>query len=550
MPSDETQDRSPSERVDVCIVGSGVAGGIVADRLAAEGFDVVVLEAGERFPEPGDRFEQQERALRPSHTLPEVWNVGGERDEYVSSGPIDYPLNRKRVKGVGGTTLHWGGLSPRLRPKDFEMATRYGLASDWPISYETLRPYYLTAERELGVAGAGDNPFLKREGKYPLPPFPPSPTDQLYAEACAELGYAIHTLPQARNTEPHGDRPQCLGYGTCSPVCPIGAKYSGDAHVRSAESEGARVIDRAPVQRLEHDSDGETVEAAVYATPDGTEYRQEARQFVVACGGVETARLLLLSRSNAYPDGLANSSGLVGRYFMDHPYVTTVGVVDEPGNPDPFGYPTSQSQEFYDHDDPTPGSVMITFRNVPPVEVVSSGLRGGDDLEGEMLDPLTGDIWGDSLIDRMQQDGSDLTTLKVDAAVELLPRTTNSVTLDPTTTDDHGNPVPDVSIGIGPHAEATLEHAVSVQKRIIREAGGTVTDTNIDNTTFGGHHMGTTRMGTDPAESVVDPRLRTHDLANLSVVSSSVFVTGGAVNPTLTIAALALRAADHLRADL
>jgi len=550
MTGARSVDRTPSDRVDICIVGSGVAGALVATKAAEMGHEVVMLEAGERFPPPGDRFEQQERAIRPSHTLPEVWNVGGERDRFVSSGPVDYSLNHKRVKGVGGTTLHWGGLSPRMHPKDFEMDTRYGLASDWPLSYETLRPYYQAAERELGVASGDDNPFLDRVVPTPLPPFPASRTDALFAEGCERLDIPIHTLPQARNSEAHGDRPQCSGYGTCSPVCPIGAKYSGDAHVRRAESNGVRVVDRAPVQRLEHGSDGDAVEAAVYETPDGETHCQTAREFVVACGGVETPRLLLLSRSETYPDGLANTSGLVGRYFMDHPYIAIRGLIDEPGNEEPIGYGTSQSQAFYDHEEPEPGSIMLSFRNEYPVELVGSALRAGDDLVGEVLDPVAGDNWGDELIEWMGSDGSQPTPLKISAAVELLPCLDNSVTLDSSTTDDHGNPVPDVSLGIEPHARATLERALEVGERIIRAAGGTVTGSNIEAPTFGGHHMGTTRMGTDPAESVVDPRLRTHDIANLRIVSSSVFVTGGAVNPTLTIAALALRAADHIDEDL
>jgi choline dehydrogenase-like flavoprotein len=545
-----TPDRTPTDRADLCVVGSGVAGGIVAAKAAANGHDVVVLEAGERFPPPGERFEQQERALRPSHTDPEVWNVGGDRDAFVSSGPRDYHLNHKRVKGVGGTTLHWGGVSPRLHPKDFEMETRYGLADDWPLSYAELRPYYAAAERELGVAAGDDNPFVEREQPTPLPAFPTSRTDALFAEACADLDIAVHTLPHARNSEAYGGRPRCMGYGTCSPVCPIGAKYSGDAHVRAAESEGARVIDRAPVQRLVHGADGERIEAAVYETPDGTEHRQTAREFVVACGGVETPRLLLLSRSGAHLDGLANASGLVGRRFMDHPYVTTQGLIAAPGNPEPIGYGTSQSQEFYDHENARPGSIMLTFRNEPPADAVGPALRGGDDLASDLLDPVAGDPWGDELVERVRDVARGPTPVKISASAELLPRADNRVGLDRSRTDDRGNPVPDVSLGLGRHARATLERAVEVQKRIIREMGGTVTATNLETPTFGGHHMGTTRMGTDPDESVVDPRLRAHDLSNLWVVSSSVFVTGGAVNPTLTIAAFALRAAEHLEETL
>ena len=198
--------------------------------------------------------------------------------------------------------------------------------------FRSLRPYYAAAEDELGVAGtAGDNPFAPpREEPYPMPGFPPSYSDSLFAEACDALDVAMHTVPNARNSEPRDGRASCQGYGTCQPVCPSGAKYDATVHVERAEEQGARVVDRAPVQRLEHDRGGERVEAAIYATPNGEEHRQTAREFVLAAGGVEIPRLLLLSASEAYPHGLANSSRLVGNYFHDHLFAGMGGTLDEP----------------------------------------------------------------------------------------------------------------------------------------------------------------------------------------------------------------------------
>jgi choline dehydrogenase-like flavoprotein len=544
-------DRTPSERVDVCVIGGGVAGALVADQLSSDGYETVILEAGKRFPPPGQRSEQLEVGLRPSHADMEVWNVGGKRDAFTSSGERFYPLNDKRVKGVGGSTLHWGGYTPRLHEKDFRMQSRYDLAADWPLSYRDLQPYYRRAERELGVAG-DDNPFVPREEPLPLPGLPPSDTDAQFAEACAELGITTHSLPQARNSEVYDGRPRCEGYATCEPVCPIGAKYSGDVHIRKAEESGTRVIDRAPVQYLDHGRNPSTVEAAVYATPDGRTHRQEARQFVVACGGVETPRLLLLSRSEDHPEGLANSSGLLGRYFFDHPYVNVTARVDVPGNPNPAGFPTTISQEFYEHEEPSPGSFMLQFQNNDPIDIVGTALRGGPEtVRDQLLDPVLGDPWGDTLLESIREAKlSGHARVTITAAIEDLPRKTNAVGLDPSTTDDHGNPVPDVSWSVGPHAERTIRRAETTMRRIVEELDGDVVVTTLDTPSPGGHHMGTTRMGTDPDESVVDPRLRTHDVENLTVASSSVFVTGGAANPTLTIAALALKAVDHLRSDL
>ncbi|WP_135366136.1 GMC family oxidoreductase [Halosimplex halophilum] len=530
-----TGPRTPSDRVDVCIVGSGPAGAVTAAALAERGHEVIVLEAGPRF-DFADRQHRMERHLRPAHGWTDVWDMGGPRDAYTSSGPVDYPLNTTRVKGVGGTTLHWLGLTPRFHEKDFEMESRYGLATDWPIAYDDLRPYYAEAETQMGVAGAEDNPFAPpREESFPMERFPPSYSDSLFAEACEELDIAVHSVPQARNSEPYDGRSACQGWGTCAPVCPSGAKYDATVHVRKAEQAGTRVIDRAPVQRLEHDSEGERVEAAVYATPDGTEHRQEARQFVVACGGIETPRLLLLSQSETYPDGLANSSGAVGRYLMEHAFAGTNGLLLERTEQHETGFITSESHQFYDHEDSTPGSVKLEFFNYAGPSPLDIALGDGR--------------WGTDLLEAVDFEFGN--RLQIGALVEQLPDPTNRVTLDTDETDDHGNPVPDVSWGVGNHAIAAMEHAQEIQRRILTTMGARVTgQTDVHDPGPARHPMGTTRMGTDPAESVVDTRLRTHDLENLSIASSSVFPTGGAMNPTLTIVTLALKAVEHIDADL
>jgi len=254
-------DRTPSGHADVCIVGAGVAGALVADTLAAAGHEVVVLDAGPRF-DPGDRLEQMEMALRNDVDDEAVWAMGGPRDAYTEAEGTSYRLNDARVKGVGGTTLHWGGFTPRYHEKDFEMGSRHGLAEDWPIDYADLKPYYALAERELGVAGAEDNPFSPpRSTDYPLPAFPGTPIDERLETAAESVGVTVHAAPQARNSEPYDGRSQCLGFSTCEPVCPSRAKYSGDVHVGKAEAGGARVVGRAPGRRLEQDAEGGIVAA-------------------------------------------------------------------------------------------------------------------------------------------------------------------------------------------------------------------------------------------------------------------------------------------------
>ncbi len=525
-------DRTPREHIDVCVIGAGPAGAVIADRLAAD-HEVLVLDAGPRF-DPVDRLERQERAIRPAFDRPDVWEGGGERDAHSASGERFYPLNHARVKGIGGSTLHWQGMVMRLHEDDFNSASVRGVGADWPIDYEDLRPYYATAEHELGVAGSVDNPYdPPREEPYPMTAFEPSYSDSLFADACENLGIDMHSVPNARNSESYDGRSACVGYGTCQPVCPSGAKYDATVHVNRAESNGAAVLDRAPVQYLDHDA--ERVTAAVYATPDGTEHRQEADAFVVCCGGVETPRLLLSSESEHYPDGLANSSGLVGAFFMDHLFAGTGGILDEPTRQNHVGFLTSECHQFYDEADEEIAPFKLEFFNYAgpsPVEMA-----------------LSGDDWGDELLERLR--GEYGNHVGMGALVEQLPRRESHVTLDPDRTDDRGNPVPDVRWTVDDRALRTIDRANEIQRGILEELGAEITwQVGPEDTGPAYHHMGTTRMGDDPEKSVVNAELRTHDLDNCWIVSSSVFPTGGAMNPTLTIAALALRTGENVEAWL
>lgn len=550
-------DRRPSSETDVCVVGAGPAGAFTAYSLTQKGYDVVILDAGKRLS-PVDHRRRLEQWLRSDFQRKEFWHQK-ERDRYSSTGEIYARLNDTRVKAVGGTSLHWEANTPRMHEKDFEMHTRYGLASDWPIDYADLQPYYARAEREMGVSGADDNPFgPPRSEPFPQPAFPPSYSDSLFAEACEELEIAMASQPKAINSEPYDDRAECQGYGVCN-ACPINAKYTADVHVRKAEDAGARVIDQAQALSIEHDRSGEAVEAVVYATPSGDRYRQEADEFVIACGGIETPRLLLLSDSPEYPDGLANSSGAVGRYLMDHPNVSVAATLEEPTQQNNIGWVSSRSDQFYDHDEPTPGSFHLTFSNT------AKSIRGGAQVKKPTLSGLlevAGNPTQSALFDKAMDPfnetalGNDLELptndsgphpISIRGAGEMLPQADNRVTLDRSKTDNHGRPVPSINLADGAHAKETMKFCRSVQRSIMDELGATITgESTLADRDMSTHHMGTTRMGTDPSTSVVNAECRTHDLRNLWIASSSVFTTGGANNPTLTIAALALKTADHI----
>ena len=270
--------------------------------------------------------------------------------------------------------------------------------------------------------------------------------------------------------------------------------------------------------------------SAPAASSRWTEFRQPARRFVVACGGVENARLLLLSASEQYPDGLANSSGAVGRYFMDHLFAGAGGRLDERTRQNHVGFNTSECHQFYDDADPVEGLKLEFLNYAGPSPV---------------MEALGAETWGDELA--AQLNDSYGTHLAMGALVEQLPDADNRITLDPDVRDDHGNPVPHVEWSLSDRTRRAIRRANEIQRAILAELGVDVEWTvGPDATGPAYHQMGTTRMGADPEESVVDAECRAHDLRNLRIVGSSTFPTGGAMNPTLTIAALALRVAESM----
>jgi choline dehydrogenase-like flavoprotein len=502
----------------------------MALELSRRDVDVIVLESGPRH-DFGRRGEYARRYLRRDNP----WRSSLEGlDRHTASGTSRHGLEGKRARGVGGSTLHWEGYALRFHSDDFRLRSLHGIADDWPITYQDLEPYYGLAERALGVAGAADDPWASpRSTAFPLPPFPFSFSDGVFSRACRSADITMHSLPQARNSIPYGGRSQCQACGTCH-VCPTGAKASTDlTHIPAAEATGkARVLAESTVLRLEVNAEGQ-VRAAVYARPDKVEQRVTARIFVVAAGAVETPRLLLLSSSRDFPDGLANRSGLVGKYFMSHPSVDVTGRAGQKVHPYRIGFSTAMSRRFaVEGDRAARGAFFLEFLNSagPTPEQIASGSRR----------------WGDALRQHVHEEFGRWLGIRI--YCEQLPRRTNAVSLNPTVRDYFGNPVPHVHSVIGRYEQAALDHGRQVAAKIFSALGAT--DIRGSGVVFSGHLIGTHRMGADPHASVVDHDLRAHDVPNLYLVGSGCFVTASASPPTLTIAALAIRAAEHITARL
>lgn len=532
--SERDYDYGHGNDYDYVIVGSGVSGALLAKELARAGFKVCMLETGGPVERKQALQNYRQAVVRDLSSPYPRWpwapipDAGNAEAYFGANSTPDY--RPSYLKLVGGTTWHWTGMTPRFLPADFELRSRYGIGMDWPIDYATLEPYYLKAEQALGVAGDSDDDHgSPRSGPYPMLPIPLSYSDGIVAERMEMLGVPVKSLPAARNSQIYNKRPQCRGNNTCSPICPNGAQYSADTDVERAIQLGAKLISRATVYRLECGADHRIV-AAHYKLPDGSEKRVTAARFIVACNAIESARLLLMSACEQAPDGLANSSGQVGRNLMDHLIFFNTFQMDVP---------------LYGGRGPQSVAGLMTGRDGPFRSQYSAAklfLSNDINVHGKVL----------KIIEDKQAWSDVLTILKNDVIhqgciggeLESLPQAGNRVVLDKDRLDPLSLPLPHLEYRLDDYIQDGLTYWAGFVKDLIGKIGAQQTSSNILHSSH--HQCGTLRMGHDPNTSVVDGNCRSHDHDNLYVMGSSVFPAIGTANPTLTVAALTLRLAEHL----
>lgn len=530
---------------DVIIVGSGVAGALVAERLARAGIGVAVLEAGSRI----DRAQALGRYFNapiktpesPYRATPEAdFPLSVDREHwYRQSGPDTFKSTY--LKAVGGTTWHWLGTCLRFLPNDFRLKSLYGQGVDWPIGYDELEPFYLEAESELGVAGDSNEDLgSPRSGGFPLPAIASSYLDQVFERALDGTGYEVRATPQARNSLAHDGRPPCCGSASCIPLCPVQAKYDATVHLRKAERWGATVHESTTATVLETGANGR-IAAIRFRRPDLSEGIARGRLYVLAAHAMETPRLLLHSRSERTPAGVANRSDQVGRHLMDHPIKLSWALSGEPVWP--YRGPLSTAGIENLRDGPARSS-----RAGLRIQIGNAGWAWG--TGGALTLPRTlaesglhGEALRNAAVDQAARH------VELASLVEQLPDADNRMVLDAKDKDHYGVPLPRLRYAIGDYSRNALAAAQGVHDRIFAKLGAT--DIHHQPEFQGaGHIIGTCRMGEDPAHSVVDPALRCHDHDNLHILGSAVFPTSGTANPTLTIAALALRLAGNIKATL
>ncbi|MEE2698159.1 MAG: GMC family oxidoreductase [Pseudomonadota bacterium] len=506
----------------VVIIGTGAGGGVLANELAQRGVSVVSLEAGKRHL-PEDYINDEWASFGQLAWLDARTTSGDWRVATDFSG-----LPTWIVKAVGGATVHWAGASLRFQPHEWKAKTNYGAVSganllDWPIDSKEMAPWYKKAEDKLGVTRTGGRKGLPGNNNF-----------KVFEAGAKKLGYKyVHTGRMAINAEDYDGRTSCQQVGFCFQGCKYGAKWSAAyTDIPRGEATGnLEVREQSQVLRIEHDRSGK-ITGVVYADKNGKEQMQKARIVCVAGNSIESPRLLLNSASSKFPDGLANSSGQVGRNYMRHMTGSVYANFEKPvkmwRGTTMAGIITDESRH-----DPSRG-----FVGGYEMETLSIGLP----FMAAFLDPGS---WG-------REFATALDSYENMAGMWLvgedMPQETNRVSLNHDVKDQFGLPAPNVHFDDHPNDIAMRNHAYKQGTAVYEAVGATRTFPTPPYPST--HNLGTNRMSKNPRDGVVNKWGQTHDIKNLFISDGSQFTTGAAENPTLTIVALAIRQADHIAKEM
>jgi choline dehydrogenase-like flavoprotein len=535
--ADPNIDRPTDDIVDILIIGAGASGAVVAASLAETRMKILCLEQGDwikstEFPAHGRDWEARRYG---------DFDISPNR----RGRDTDYPVNDDNsimkvanFNGVGGGTILFTAHYPRMHPSDFRVRTLDRVADDWPIDYWTLEPYFAENDRITGVAGLTGDPAYPPH-QPTMPPVPLGKTGTRYARAMNQLGWHWWPSDISIATTDYNGRAKCINLGHCTPGCAQGAKASVDLTYWPQALRGrVELRTRCRVREITTDEHG-MASGVIYYDQHGMERFQPAQMVILAANGIGTPRLLLNSASARFPDGLANSSGLVGKNLMLHPWPQVVGYVEDELDGDRGPMTVMWSKEFYETDpsrDFVRGYTLQFARGTGPVnEAITSMIAGrlpwGRDHHR---------VYRTLLYRR----------LTIGVACEDLPEEHNRVTLDPVLKDSHGIAAPRIDYTISENTRRMMEHGIARASEILGTAGAKNISCSRTLLNSPGHLLGTARMGLDPARSVVNEWGRCHDVKNLFIVDGSIWVTSGGVNPTSTIQALALYIADSIKKRL
>ncbi|HYB96270.1 MAG TPA: GMC family oxidoreductase [Vicinamibacterales bacterium] len=520
---------------DVCVIGGGITAALLIERLAAlkPNLRITAVEAGRSIFDRQNRPTYHRRAIEYGE---HPWH-----DDYIEDQQAKGMISM--TMAVGGQALHWGGACNRFSAEDLRLKSLYGLADDWPIEWDELERYYVQAEHRLNVAG-DPSPYAedRRSAPYAQPAMPLSFNLQVLKKWAEQSGLKFSPLPMARNiTGPTDGRGACGLYDTCGEVCPTGARYSPDyTYQQMIAAKKVTLHDRTLIRRLTLADGRDTIAAAVGhhqdRPNDPTEYR--ARLFVLASGQCWSSHLLLLSASSRFPNGVANRSGLVGRYMNGHKFISAQASIAEETFPGQNLTHSLISREYFRC---APGQPFV--RHDTRVWESSAGreprLRAAD---GRLL-------LGDELLNDWRARALDGSSVRLRTYYDSHPSADSRLTLDPASKNRYGDPLPKIEHRLDAAAAAregaTLAHCTAVFERMVKASGGRLTGAPTVSS-YWDHPAGGCRMGTDPAHSVCDSFGRSHDHENLFVIGAPTLPTGGCTNGTLTFVALSLRSAERI----
>lgn len=529
---------SSADIVDVLIIGGGATGSVVAKTMAEAGFSVTCLEQGPWVRAENYAGSKPERELLQQtewHYSPNVRKLPEDYPVEVS----DTPIHPVMFNAVGGGTIHYGALWTRLLPSDFRIKTLDGIADDWPITYWDLAPYYDKIDQLMGVSVHPGDPAYPPLTQAPNPALPIGQTGRTLADGFNALGWHWWPGSNAIASRKSGHLSACKRRAVCQVGCPEGAKASTDITIwPDALAAGAKLITRARARQITTDSSG-LATGAEWVDKDGVVHHQRARTVVIACNGLGTSRLMLLSAGGRHQDGLANSSGLVGRRLQMHMLGAVHGVYGEDiqSTLGPYGQ-SLQSSQFAERDR-SRGFWGGSRWSVMPVNGPLASWSHTDDL------PLS-ERYGTGIHRIFDTIGR---RVDISFSMDDLPNEDNRVTIDDSLLDSSGIPAPKVTWKPMADIDKAVDFFTERVKEVHTAAGAAEVHVSDVGQDFGWHLLGTARMGTDPENSVVNEYGRAHDVENLYVVDGSVFVTSGQTNPTGTVMALALRTAEHMVAN-
>lgn len=552
-----------SKSYDAVVIGSGAGGSAVAWRLAEKGLSVLLLEAGPSYnPRKDYKLHTNDWEVegfpfkagsQGQYSFSEMQKLDADWDDLKSWNKLSGKLNtldrRKpsgpgyhHVRGVGGSTLHFTGEAHRLNPHAMKMKSRFGVGADWPVSYEMLEPYYVEAEKQIGVAGPSSGGDRWRSEPYPLPAHPFSLASKKLITSSNKLNLKWVPNSRAALSQPYDGRPSCNYCGNCNRGCPVTDKGSSDVTfvAKALLTKRCELRTGITVTHIATGKDSK-VSHIEFLDQSGTKHKQTVKTLIIACGAVETPRLLLHSQNDLTPMGLANESGQVGKNLLETLFWVSSGSVAE---------------QIFSFKGLPSDTICWDFNRPDSIPGVKGGCRFSSAVqEASLVGPINYSQrivpgWGKAHKTTMRE--SIGRVLSVGAIGEFLPNAGTYVDLDQNNKDRFGLPLARIHSHLEPMDIKRLRFMAEKCRGILKAAGvqelveeyGTA---DFFNTT---HIFGTCRMGANPATSVVNSECRSHTWQNLYICDASVFPsTGGGESPSLTIQALAIRAADTIIAE-